>query len=130
MHLVCTHALGMYVCMYVCTWYVRMHLVVQLRPGLPEFLNILHAGSGPHHRSEKAQENFCLTLLCSSIYLLSVHTVFCECLLSVNICQPVKETHLKSEKVNFQLLSSIPGAQICREKELTDSHLSFDRRQF
>ena len=32
------------------------------------------------------------------IYLLSVHTFFCECLLSVNICQPVKETHLKSEK--------------------------------
>ena len=34
------------------------------------FTSFLHAGSGPHHRSEKAQENFCLTLLCSSIYLL------------------------------------------------------------
>ena len=75
---------------------------MQLRPGLPEFLTILHAGSGPHHRSKKAQENFYLTLLCSSIYLLSVHTIFCECLFSVNVCQPVKEIHLKSEKVNFQ----------------------------
>ena len=50
------------------------------------------------------------------------------CLLSVNICQPLKETHLKSEKVNFQHYSSTPGAQICRGNELRYGHLNFHRR--
>ena len=47
-----------------------------------------------------------------------------------DICQPHKEAYLKSEKVNFQQshYSSIPGAQICRGKELRDGHLNFHRR--
>ena len=94
-----------------------------VRPGASKI-----SSSGPHHQSEKALENFCLISLCSSISLLSVHTVFCDCLLSVNICQPLKEAYLKSEKVNFQHYSSIPGAQICRGKELRDGHLNFHRR--
>ena len=36
--------------------------------------------------------------MCSLIYILSAHSVFCECLLLVNIWQPILETHLKSEK--------------------------------
>ena len=46
----------------------------------------------------------------------------------MNICQPHKEAYLKSVKVNFQHYSSIPGAQICRGKELRDGHLNFHQR--
>ena len=66
--------------------------------------------------------------MCSLIYILSAHSVFCECLLLVNIWQPILETHLKSENVNFQHYCTTSGAKICRGNELTDGYLTFPRR--
>ena len=65
--------------------------------------------------------------MCSLIYILSAHSVFCECLLLVFIWQPILEMHLKSKKVNFQHYCSTSGAKICRGNELTDDHLTFPR---
>ena len=92
------------------------------------FWPFLHAGFETHCQLEKALENFLSTSICSSIYLLSVHSVLWECLLTVNICQLVQETHLRSEKAKFQGFSTTSVVQICRGKQLRDGPLNFHRR--
>ena len=56
------------------------------------FCQFLHVGFGTPHRQEKTL--YWTHNMCSLIYILSAHSVFCECLLLVNIWQPILETHL------------------------------------